>query len=149
MEAPQNWGGKNYGEHVWTGKLPPALHGAQVLVTIVLKHGAAVSEHDWAIVLPANGDPFGGDATVTMRTVSFSPPLPPETDQERRRRLIAGVLNRARESGQLGLTTDNQSNTVRALMDALDGEFVDEDMTDLNPSDHDPRDYRDGHGDED
>ena len=129
MTTPQNWGGKDYGEHVWTGKFSPAPHGAQVLVTTALKHGNAVTVHNQAIVLSPNGDPFGVEATVTMRVVAFAPPAPPETDKERRRRLIAQTL-----AGQLGLAADDQqTSTVQALMEALDGEWVEDCDLDHEP----------------
>jgi len=83
-----------------------------------------------------------GPIALTVECVqhNFPPPPPPETDDQRRRRLITEVLDHAREAGRPGLTTDDQENTVNDLMAVLDGEFADEDMSDVNPNNDDPRD---------
>lgn len=105
--------------------LPGGEHGTQVLMEVVAVRGLERHVHNLAFVLPSgNGAPI--DFAVFIRAQNFAPPAPPETDQARRARLIGEVLDRARQSGQLGLTTDNQDNTVTALLSALDGEFVED-----------------------
>ena len=123
-------------ERRWEAVLPAAPYGSQLLVTTLLQGGIG-RESNQVIALPPTSTIV--HVEVVLRAIAYPPPPPPETDQQRRARLIGEVLNRARQSEQLGLTTDNQDNTVTALLDALDGEFADEDMSALNPNDDDPR----------
>lgn len=119
--------------------LPGGDHGTHVLMEVVAVRGRERHVHNLAFVLPSgNGAPI--DFAVFIRAQNYPPPAPSETDWARRARLVGEVLDRARQSGQLGLTTDNQDNTVTALLDALDGEFADEGMSVLNPNDDDPKD---------
>ena len=110
-------------ERRWEAVLPAAPYGSQLVVTTLLQGGIGV-ERNQVIDLPPTSTIV--HAEVVLRAIAYPPPAPPETDQQRRARLIGEVLDRARRSGQLGLTTDNQDNTVTALLSALDGEFVED-----------------------
>jgi len=120
-------------------QLPPAPDGAQLHFMIMVTGAGVTSQQMVAMVLP-KGAEYPMAVTVECVQQNFPPPPPPVTDQQRRRRLIAQVLNRARDAGRLGLTTDDQENTVQALMEALDGEFADGDVSDVNSNEYDPRD---------
>lgn len=121
---------------MWAGDIPPAPCGAQmhfmVMATSVGQHHQGMLE----MVLPKMDGPI--HLTIECLTHNF---LPPETDAQRRRRLVAQVLERAREAGKLGLTTDDQTTTVNAILSALAGEFAEEPpFPDDNSEDYDDRD---------
>jgi hypothetical protein len=128
--------GRLMSKRTWGGGIPPAPSGAQMHVMVMATSVGQHHEGILAMVLPEMDGPI--HLTIECLVHNFSPPSPPETDLQRRHRLVAQVLERAREAGTLGLTTDDQTTTVDAILSALDGEFVDEDMTDLNPNDDDP-----------
>lgn len=105
---------------------PAAPHGSEILITVRLQGGTA-SEHNYVVHLPPTS--IITYAEVIMRMVGYPPPPPPESTQDRRKRLMTEVLNAARNAGRLGLTIDDQTNTVNALMAALSDEFeYDEEM---------------------
>lgn len=110
-------------ERRWEAVLPAAPYGSQLVITTLLQGGIG-RESNQVIDLPPTSTIV--HIEVVLRAIAYPPPPPPETVRERRKRLIGQVLNRARQSGQLGLTTDNQDNTVTALLSALDGEFVED-----------------------
>jgi len=119
-------------------ELPLAPDGAQLHLMVTATSNGVVATSMMAMMLPKAEGPIV--LTVECVQHNFPPPPPPETDDQRRRRLITEVLDHAREAGRPGLTTDDQENTVNDLMAVLDGEFADEDMSDVNPNNDDPRD---------
>jgi hypothetical protein len=116
--------GRLMSKRTWGGELPPAPHGAQVHFMVQLNGIGQHQTHNLAAVLPKMDGPI--HVTIECLAYNFVPPSPPETDIQRRRRLIAAVLDRAREAGKLGLTTDDQTTTITSLMQVLEGEFAEE-----------------------
>lgn len=126
-------------EHTDSHVFPPMQHGGSVQIGITVAAGDQVQEQFVMVpVQPNNGERL--IVRTITRVVALPPPAPPETDHERRARLVREQLDRARQAGILGLTTNDATVTVNAILEALNGEFIDEDMSDLNPNDNDPRD---------
>lgn len=126
-------------KRMWAGDIPPAPCGAQVHFMVMATSNGRHQVHNLAMVLPEMDGPI--HLTIECLTQNFSPP---ETDAQRRRRLVAQVLERAREAGRLGLTTDDQTTTVDAILSVLAGEFAEEPpFPDDNSEDDSDRDYGD------
>lgn len=125
-------------EHTDSHAFPPSPHGGSVQIAItVAADGWTQEQFVMVPVQPNNGERL--IVRTITRAVALPPPAPPETDHERRARLVREQLDKARAAGILGLTTNDATVTVNAILEALDGEFVDEDMSALNPNDNDPR----------
>lgn len=123
--------GRLVSKRTWGGDIPPAPHGAQVHFVVQLTSNGQHQTRNLAAVLPKMDGPI--HLTIDCLVHNFSPPPPPETDVQRRHRLVAQVLERAREAGKLGLTTDDQTTTVNAILEALDGQFVEDCDLDHEP----------------
>lgn len=125
----------------WGGDLPPAPDGAQVHFMVVATSNGQHQVGNMAMVLPK----MDGQIHLTVECLAhnFSPP---ESDSQRRGRLVRQALVAARASGKLGLTTDDETSTVNAILSALAGEFGEEppDVDDgYDPDDHDYDDQDD------
>jgi hypothetical protein len=102
----------------WSGHLSPAPHGAQVHFMVVATSNGQHQVGNMAMVLPK----MDGQIHLTIECMAhnFSPP---ESDSQRRRRLVRQALVAARDSGRLGLTTNDEASTVDAILSALAAEF--------------------------
>lgn len=104
---------------------PPVRHGGSVRMFVTVAAG------DWTqdqfVMVPVQ--PNNGERLIVRtvtRVVALPPPAPPETDRERRARLVREQLDKARQAGILGLTTNDATVTVNAILEALDGEFIED-----------------------
>lgn len=124
-------------------RFPSAPHGAQVLMQIEVTQGGVTHVQNAAMVVAPYPD---GQALVVKVVTNVHNFLPPETDAQRRRRLITAVFDKAREANKLGLTTNDQLVTVDTLIDVLRDEWAED-----PPFDNDGRndDYHDSYCDND
>lgn len=128
-----------YSRRTWGGELPPAPQGAQAHFMVTATSNGVHATHNLVVVLPKMHGPI--HLAIECVAHNFAPP---ESDAQRRRRRVREALVTARASGKLGLTTDDETSTVDAILSALDGEFAEEPPDeDDHDEDHDPDYYRD------
>lgn len=125
-------------KRAWGGDLPPAPDGSQVHFMVSVTSNGQHQVGNMAMVLPKMDGPI--HLVIECLAHNFSPP---ETDSQRRSRLVREALMAARVSGKLGLTMDDEASTADAILSALAGEFGEEPPDVDDGYDPDDRDYDD------